>query len=335
MLQIGTARAKKGATAFGYIPVGHTASRIPIHIPINIVRGVEDGPTLAVVAMIHGTEANGGLGVAQVLREIDPRELSGTLLAVPVANTSAYEFGQRVTEWDRQDMNRVGTGEADGSITEQLAHALYNGVIRHADAFIDVHSGGATSYAWYTIYDSDISGAEARVVQQGREMALAFGLEQIFAKTPWQGTLSHEAVRAGVPTIIPEVGGGPDWFNGDEGQITACARGITNVMKLLDMMDGTIETESPQCTVWDAHTEIEVGNLSGVFLLEAERGQQLKQGATYGTIYDPYTGAEVGQILAPSDGTVLKAGVVWPLVQPHQWLGVLGDQIEEVVLGFG
>jgi predicted deacylase len=327
MLQIGTAQAAKGEKAFGYIPVGETASRIPVHIPINIVRGVRDGPMLAVVAMIHGTEANGGLGVAKVLREIDPQKLHGTLLAVPVANTSAYEFGQRVTEWDRKDMNRVGKGRRDGSITERLAYMLYTEVIRRADAFIDIHSGAPTSYVWYTIYDSDISGADAEVVQYSREMALAFGLEQVFAKTPWHGTLSHETVRDGIPTIIPEVGGGPDWFNGDERQ-------ITNVMKLLDMVDGSIETESSHCTLWDAHTEIHAGDLSGLFLLEAERGQHLRRGDTYGIMYDPYTGDEVGQTLAPSDGTVLNTGVVWPLVHPHQWLGVLGDKIEEVVLDF-
>jgi predicted deacylase len=334
MLEIGTARAKKGEKAFGYIPVGETVSRIPVHIPINIVRGVGDGPTLAVVAMIHGTEANGGMGVAKVLREIDPQKLRGTLLAVPVANTSAYEFGQRVTEWDRKDMNRVGKGKVNGSVSERLAYTLYTDIIRKADTFIDIHSGRPTSYVWYTIYDSDVADADAEVVQQSRQMALAFGLEQVFAKTPWHGTLSQETVRDGIPTIIPEVGGGPDWFNGDERQITACARGITNVMKRLGMLQGSIKTESPRCTVWDAHTEIEAGNLSGLFLLEAERGQRLQRGDTYGVMYDPYTGEEIGQILAPADGTVLNTGVVWPVVRSNQWLGVLGDKVEEVVLNF-
>jgi predicted deacylase len=334
MLKIGAIEAKKGEKAFGYISIGQTVSRIPIHIPINIVRGARDGPTLALVAMIHGGEANGGMAVGKVLRDLNPQVLRGTLLAVPVANTSAYEFGQRETAWDKQDMNRVGKGRVDGSITERLAHALYHEVIRRADALVDIHAGTSVSHVWYTIYKSNVAGVSPEVVEESRRMALAFGMEQVFATSPWHGTLTEEVLREGIPAITAEVGGGADLLLHSKHQIAACARGVFNVMKLLGMLDGPIETEAPRCTLWDVHTEIYSGELSGLFQLEAQRGQRLRRGDLYGIMFDPYTGEEIGRILAPTDGTVLNTGVVWPVVRFDHWLGVLGDKIEEVALDF-
>jgi predicted deacylase len=65
-VRIGTAEAGPGERAFGYIEVGHTTSYIPIHIPVNILRGPVDGPTLLVDAALHGPEIIGILGIGKL-----------------------------------------------------------------------------------------------------------------------------------------------------------------------------------------------------------------------------------------------------------------------------
>jgi hypothetical protein len=332
-LVIGDIVGEPGKKVNGRLLVEHTAGQIPIEIPVTVVMGAEPGKTLVVTGAVHGREIIGPLGIGKVLREIDPSEMSGNLLAIPVANMSAFEFGDRVTLWDGGNMNRYGMGKEDGTITEQLAYHMFHEVVLKGDAFIDIHSSNAEGFVWYTIFLSDVEGADPEVVAQSKEMAMAFGLEQIFAKTPWSGTFLEDAIRDGIPSITPEVGGGADFFQNGHKQINYCARGIKNVMNLMGILPNhTIETESDKVVSWDCHTEFENDAIGGLMVLQVERGDRLKEGDVYAIKYDPTTGDELARIVAPTKGTVLNSGLVWPLCPAGRWLGILGDKIEEVDL---
>ena len=335
-MQIGTAQAQKGAHAFGHIEVGYTLSQIPVTIPVNIINGAKNGPTMAIGAALHGPEIIGSLGLGKLLRELDPADLHGQLIIVPVVNTSAFEFGQRETYWDGKDLNRQGRGRPDGSISERLAYTYFEEVISKSDYFIDIHSGGPDTYFYYTIFLSEAPGLsfDPTVVETSRQMAFAFGLEHIFAKTPWRGTFKEEAMKAGIPTITIEMAGGPDFFHNGDTQIETCVRGLTNVMKYLGMLDGEIIVETPQCKLWEAHTEIVAGTEGGFMLRQAHWGDYLKAGDTYAIVYHPYTGEELSRITAPKAGTVLNSGTVWPPISAGRWLAVLGDLMEEVPLEY-
>lgn len=331
-MQIGTAHARPGSRTFGHIEVGHTLSRIPISIPVNVINGATDGPTLAISAALHGPEIIGSLGIGKILREVEPAAVRGQIIAAPVVNTSAFEFGQRETRWDGQDLNRQGRGRLDGSVSEQLAHGFFTHIIQKADFFVDIHSGGPDSYYYYTIYLSDLPDVtlDPTVVRASRDMAFAFGMEHIFAKTPWRGTFKEEAIKAGVPAIAVEMGGGADFFRNDRDQIAACVRGIKNVMIHLDMLDGEIVVDAPRYKLWDAHTEIVAGSETGFMLRKARWGDYLNEGDTYAIVYHPYTGEELTRITAPAAGTVLNSGTVWPPIPAGRWLAILGDLIDEV-----
>ena len=94
MMKIGDIEAKKGERAFGYLTVDETRGRLPVQIPVNILCGEEDGPTLLVNAAIHGEENIGTVAIGQLLRTIEPKDIKGTVIAVPVVNTSGFEFQQ-------------------------------------------------------------------------------------------------------------------------------------------------------------------------------------------------------------------------------------------------
>jgi uncharacterized protein len=332
MMQIGTAQATTGRRSFGYIDVGRTISQIPVTIPVHVVVGAEPGPTLAISAAMHGQELIGSFAIGQLLRELDPAQMRGQLIAVPVVNTAAFEFGQRTTYWDGKDLNRQGRGRPDGTISERLAFHYFEDIVARSDALIDIHSGGPDSYYYYTIYLSEVPGYafDPTVVQRSREMALAFGMEQIFGKTPWRGTLKEEAMKAGIPAVTIEMGGGADFFRQGMAQIQTCLRGMTNVMKLLGMLDGDIRVEAPAHKIWDAHTEIIAGEEAGFMFRQAQWGDHLAEGDTYAIVYHPYTGEELTRITAPRAGTVLNSGTVWPPIPARRWLAVLGDVLEEV-----
>ena len=334
--------AAPGERAFGYIECSKTVSQIPIHIPVNIVNGAEDGPTLLVSAAVHGAEIIGTLGLGKVLRELDESKLRGTLIAAPVGNTSAFEFGTRTTYWDGQNMNRAwDMADPKGSPTAQLQHAYITKLVARADAHIDIHSGSTDSYVWYTIYSSQRGTPET--IARSKNMAIAFGLEQIFRTTPirWRGGKAKadedptkEDPRSKIPRITPEIGGGADFLKDGQRQMAMCAEGIFNVMRLMDMIDGDITHESDKIQIVDAHDEeIWAGpDHAGIMLLDCERGDFLTKGDAYASVYHPFTGQKMAEIPAPSTGIVLNTGVVWPVVSQGKWLGVLGEVVEEVSL---
>ncbi len=335
VFEIEGVKAAPGERAFGYIETSRTASQIPIHIPFNIINGAHDGPTLLVSAAIHGAEIIGTLGLGKVLRDLDESELRGTLIAAPVGNTSAFEFGTRTTYWDGQNMNRAwNMADPEGSPTAQLQHAYITKLVGNADAHIDIHSGSPDSYVWYTIYES--SRGTPETIERSKHMAIAFGLEQIFRTTPvrWHGDQEDDDPESVIPTIVPEIGGGADFLKDGKRQMEVCAEGIKNVMRLMGMLDGEITHESDKIQIVDAHDEeIWAGkDHAGIMIKDCERGDFLKKGEPYASVYHPFTGEKMAEISAPSTGIVLNTGVVWPVVPQGRWLGVLGDVVEEVSL---
>jgi hypothetical protein len=60
--------------------------------------------------------------------------------------------------------------------------------------------------------------------------------------------LTTPAMRAGVPLITPEHGGGADFYRGGHDQVAGCVRGITNVMRHLEMLSGRPRSETGHAT---------------------------------------------------------------------------------------
>jgi predicted deacylase len=331
-VKVGNIEGQSGKKVTGRLWVGQTTSQIPVELPVTIVMGRRSGPTLVVSGGVHGREILGVLGVGKVLRDLDPGQMSGNLVAVPLANMSSFEFGYRMSLWDEENLEDAGCGAADGSLTERLAHRLCHEVVLKGDAYIELHSSRAESLVWYTIYFANVAGAAPAVEAASKEMALAFGLEQVWESSPWPAPLKEAAMREGVPAIMPEIGGGADFFRNGRRQIADCARGIINVMKLMGILPGEIETEAKSATIWDGHTEVFNDGTGGLVLLECQRGDRVNKGDTFAVKYDPTTGEEMSRIIAPADGTVLNTGLVWPLCRGGSFLGVLGDKTEDIDL---
>jgi predicted deacylase len=309
---------------FGVVVAGRTLAQIPVEVPVNLLTGAHDGPVLAVTGGVHGAELIGTFAILEVMRDLDLSRLRGAVIAVPVANTSGFEFGTRHVYWDGKILNRVGGGRSNGTYTERLAHLLYHEIVAQADAWIDIHSGTPETYMWYTIAKGGPPGTAPAL--RALEMAQAFGLVDIAIETPW----TDASLDLGIPAITPEIGGGPDFLRGGQVQVETCARGIRNVMRLLGMVDGSIEAAPERFRLWKIHTDITNGPVGGILTMTARRGDHLESGQTFGVIRHPFNGEELARIASPARGTVVDSGVVWPVVRPGQWLGALGDVVDEI-----
>jgi predicted deacylase len=100
----------------------------------------------------------------------------------------------------------------------------------------------------------------------------------------------------------------------------------------MGMLDGKIKTQGPTTKIFHGKHEITSGPYHGIFLRKREWGETMKKGEIYGTMYHPYTGEKLGDMVAPEDGIILNSGRVWPVVARNRFATILGDLVEEVDL---
>src|SRR5713226_9477146 len=85
---VGTARAERGQKANGFIEVP-AASDAATSIPVSLVHGAKPGPVLAIVSGSHGTEYASIIAVLRLIGALDPAQLSGTVIHVPLVNRAS------------------------------------------------------------------------------------------------------------------------------------------------------------------------------------------------------------------------------------------------------
>ena len=163
------------------VPVARLLSDHDLSIAIHIVRGQQAGPTLGLLAGIHGDETPGVRIQQQLLTEIDPARLAGMIIAVPVANPLAWAAQQRVTpevDVDHNNLARVfhntdGAAPVFDAVTRQLAATLERVFFPAISHFIDFHCFGRDTAARLMLYRTS---QPAVVTAASAEMARVFGL---------------------------------------------------------------------------------------------------------------------------------------------------------------
>lgn len=267
-----------------------------IDTPVWVVRGASRGPTLCLVAGIHGDEINGAEIARRVYADVQPQALAGTLVVMPAVNSYGFRTGNRYMP-DRRDLNRSFPGSRDGSVASLVAHAVFEKVIRGCDALVDLHTGSFSRTNSPQIR-ADLASESAL------ELARQFGVGVVLGGKGPHGSLRREAMEAGIPAIIYEAGE-PLRFEREE--IERGAQGIRNVMGFLGMQPGGVE--HPRARVFRRTTwvRVPVGD-GGIFFPEVELGGRVAEGDLLGTVTSPDDFREV-EIRAPRSGEVIGMAV--------------------------
>src|SRR4051812_49254721 len=210
-LTVGSAVGRSGEKISGFITVPDRTDP-GCRIPVTVVTGKAAGPTLALVAGIHGSEPSPIFGLQRVRAELDPSKLSGTVILVQIANVPSFQ--QRTIyrgPWDQKNLNRVFPGKVDGTTSERIAHAITTQVIDQCDSLVDMHSGDGNEELRPYSYWNNL-GLDERVDTVAREMALAFGLDHIVIDRGRPRALdatlfcSNTAHARGKPAVTTEAG---------------------------------------------------------------------------------------------------------------------------------
>ena len=327
-MNIGNITANPGEKTYGFYQTGETHGRFPAHIPLHLVVGAQEGPTLVVQAGASGLEIEPALILPHVVQEIDPASMKGVLVLVPLMNTSGFEFAQINSVFDDKHLNRIGRGDANGSISQQLIHGYYQAVIAGADALLDIRTGSQWSYHHFAgVYDAGDSEAS-------KAMAVALGLPQVLLGIDEDESMALEAARDGKAVVAAHIGGGPglrDYRDRDLGRMRGA---VLNAMRHLGMLDGDLESDSDSTSVIRQHTVIKpTGERGFTFMDKSLRGTAVHAGDKLGYVRHPFSGETLEEIRAPRAGVMAQAGASWPVPLEDSALAILGDLVEEIALG--
>jgi predicted deacylase len=261
------------------------------------------------------------VAIRRVVRTVDRTTLRGRLTLVPVVNEAAFARGDRVAE-DGLDLARTCPGKADGSVTERVAYALSN-LIRSADYYIDLHTGGTKLAVWplagYMLHH------DAEVLEKQRLMARAFNLPVVWGTdAKLEGRSLSVARDAKVPAIYAEyLGGGQCSAPGIEAYVDGCL----NVLAALKMLDRPPQPSRVQFVVEDPRPSS--GHMQrcypaprdGFFEAFVELGEPIRSGQPIGRIVD-VLGSQAHEIIAQESGRILVLRT-FPAVRKGDSLAVI------------
>ncbi len=300
---VGNATAARGQKATGTIEVPAGVDPA-LSIPVAVIHGVKPGPVLALVAGSHGTEYTSIVALEKMIDLLQPSEVSGIVIIVPLINIQSFE--QKVPHLnpiDKKSMNRFYPGKIDGTQTERASYLITKEVVEKCDYLIDLHGGDLDEslrpYSYWTKTGNE------KQDQISREMVLAFGLDTIIIsadrpKDPQASRyLENTASTRGKPSITAEAGYAGTVETDD---LNALINGCLNVMRYLKMLPGTAAAvEHP---VWIEKVVTLASDQTGVFYPQVKRGTYVQQGMKVGYVTD-YVGKTIFEARAPVSGIVL------------------------------
>lgn len=212
------------------MPIMRLYTDTDIAMPIHVIRGRKDGPTVFVSAAVHGDELNGVEIIRRLIKLKSLKISHGCLIMVPMVNLYGVLNQSRYMP-DRRDLNRCFPGSPRGSLAGMFAHKFLTEIVQHCDYGIDLHTGA--------IHRSNFPQIRANLTdEETLELAETFGVPVLINASVRDGSLRESAVEAGAKVLLYEAG---EALRFDELSIRAGVKGVQNVLGHLGMLKKPIK----------------------------------------------------------------------------------------------
>ncbi|MDY6817543.1 MAG: succinylglutamate desuccinylase/aspartoacylase family protein [Halobacteriales archaeon] len=317
MTTLGTATADPGEIDTGRLDVGETRDGSPFGLPVAVIEGDQDGPTLYIQAVSDGDELN-GLGVVQrLVPRLDPDTLAGTVLIVGIVNYHAFQIAEHRNPIDNTKMNRAYPGEPAGTSSERIAHATFQAATQ-ADYVLDLHQGSTSRMLNETRVRC---GRHHRLHDDCLELAKVFDCGYVLDQKGPDGQLARAAPDEDVPTIDPELGGAVGW---DEESIQYGLEGVMNVLQYYGFLDGEVDPGTQtRAKGFERHNSPTGGLIDYRF----ELGDRVQRGDVLFEVTDVFGGNK-------ADVTAKEGGIFWrsrrlPQVATGEYVCSIATDIDE------
>lgn len=279
----------------------------PLYMPIKVIHGKQAGPCLLIFATINGNEMNGLEVVNRLVNQIDPKDLKGTLIAVPVLNVYGLTHYPKVLP-SGLNLNHCFPGQSTGNYGERIAHIFTEELIKKADYCIELQTGAVNHNILPQIYCNFEN-------QKTKELAKAFQTPVITNVLLNGNTLRQTTESLNIPLIVYQAG---EAMRFDENAINLGLEGSKNIMRTV----GMLSDEKPVTEFNPVFSQDEdwlIAHKGGIMHVHVELGQSISKGDILGTITDPFSSDLEEKIKATQDGIIVGINMT-PII--HEGLSI-------------
>jgi uncharacterized protein len=308
-VEVGDLRCAPGELAKGSLLAGYERDGTEIRVPTLVIQGMTDGPTVYLGALVHGNELAGIEVIRRVMRErVDPNQLRGTIIAVPIQNPLAYRTSTYHSLEDGLNANRIFPGDPHETLTNRIIAAITKHALDQSAYVIDLHCNARDSILFnFTRWEDSDTG------RSNVAMSEAFGFTTVLSQPKRQGfgfeerlvgLLADTALAEKKPCITVELTPTNNW---EEGVLVAGVKGTLNVLRHLDMVPGDIEKQDESLAIIPEilGPQLRVTpDRGGLVHPAVPVGTWVEEGQTVALIRDPW-GDVIEEVLSPADGYVL------------------------------
>lgn len=289
---IGNIIVKPGEKISGELPLVKLVTGNQISIPLYIFNGIKSGPVIWISGAIHGDEVAGVEIIRQIIEKLNPKKMSGTLIAVPIVNVHGFLNKERYLP-DRRDLNRSFPGSAKGSLAARIAHLFMTEIVSRCDLGIDLHTG-SDNKSNLPQTRSDLDNPELK------RLCEIFGAPIMLHSKLRDGSLRGAASEIGTKVILFE-GGEANRFS--KISIEYAVNGILRVFSELKMIEQIVP--NPQAkTLISRNSSWLRAKKSGIALLNIKKGEFVEKGQNLGIIHDSL-GKRLGRINSHMSGIII------------------------------
>lgn len=288
-------------------------------LPITVIHGQQPGPVLTLTAGIHGDEYPAIFALQHLKQQIDASKLHGTLILVHLANLEGFH-GRRIalSPVDEKNLNRAFPGQAEGTLTEQIAYWLTAQVISKTDYLIDIHSGSAYQTLLPHVYAPVLRQPALDQKTLSFAMALAVPNIVLFDERPNDPDHSvsypNTAQTRGKPGLTLEVGHLAQRSAADSAMIVEACLHAMQYLNMLQLAPNPATQPAPQAPVFYRRLQSVTSPVTGIFYPLVKVGESVREGQAVGRVED-YFGQSLTTLHAPVSGTVLMENETPPIHQ--------------------
>ncbi len=292
-LTVGSLSVKSGQKVRGCLDVVDSS----LKMPTTIIRGVAEGKTVVITGGVHGGEYPGVETAIRMAGQLQPDDVSGTVVIVHPVNTEAFlARAQYINPLDGQNLNRMFPGRAGGTVSERIAYTIDTCLHTVADFYMDLHGGDIhEALVPFALY-SKAGGPE--VAEASQAAASLLGVPYVVGSVGTTGTFGAAALR-GVPGFLCEIGQCGRW---SEAEVTQYTDGVTNVLRHLGVLQGQARDLGPVQVLPQMHGLD--SQHDGCWYPAVAPGEEVKQGQKLGEVRDFFANT-LSEYYSPVDGVAL------------------------------
>lgn len=289
------------------LPTPEIYTCAPLHIPMHVIHGKKTGPKVLICATLYGDEANGIDIVHRLLETHLLKNISGTLICIPVMNVYGLINHNRFLP-DGHDLAENFPGSETGSFAARLAHLFTSEVINLMTHCINIRSGPSHIYKLPQVYFHPED-------QVATHLARCFGAPVIRPSNEKTGFFYSEQGMPKCPTLIFEAG---EAHRTDDYSIKIGMKGIIRVLKELQMV--RLKAKPKEKSFIEAKKAVWLHSPgSGIFQLNKQIGKKIEKGEHLGVVADPFGSSKKYDLIAPESG-ILSSATTYPHVFEGQRL---------------